>query len=65
MFGKSFRYATGFSVDQPSILPVPRVAVQKQHCCGAIFRRVLTSGARKVVAGYAANEPERGDCHGP
>jgi hypothetical protein len=31
MFGKSFRYATGFSVDQPSILPVPRVAVQKQH----------------------------------
>jgi hypothetical protein len=31
MFGKSFRYATVFSVDQPSILPFPRVAVQKQE----------------------------------
>jgi len=31
MFGKSFRYATAFSVDQPSILPVPRAAVQKQQ----------------------------------
>jgi hypothetical protein len=30
MFGKSFRYATAFSVDQPSILPVRRAAVQKQ-----------------------------------
>jgi hypothetical protein len=35
MFGKSFRYATVFSVDQPSILPVPRAAVQKEHRFGA------------------------------
>jgi hypothetical protein len=44
MFGKSFRYATVFSVDQPSILPVPRAAVQKQHRAGACSGCALASG---------------------
>jgi hypothetical protein len=56
MFGKSFRYATGFSVDQPSILPVRRVAVQKQHCCGATFQRALTSTRRKPASRGVKND---------
>jgi hypothetical protein len=60
MFGKSFRYATVFSVDQPSILPVPRAAVQKQHRAGACFgvrwrRAVFVDVARERLWTLQAN----------
>jgi hypothetical protein len=61
MFGKSFRYATVFSVDQPSILPVPRAAVQKQHragvCSGVRWRRAGSWTLRGSVSANASCDP--------
>jgi len=62
MFGKSFRYATAFSVDQPSILPVPRVAVQKQ--CPRRCKARMTRHARRAPWHvFPAREFARESCY--
>jgi hypothetical protein len=50
-----------FSVDQPSILPVPRAAVQKQHragaCSGVRWRRAGSLTLRGSVPADASCDP--------
>ncbi|KDR43906.1 hypothetical protein [Caballeronia glathei] len=58
MFGKSFRYATVFSVDQPSILPFPRVAVQKQEPVDS----AAMATARVLPCPKAAGRHMESDC---